>query len=94
MFEGLPLTSESAVRRLLIVQACHKVGVRLSLIVIVKLWTRHLAPPAPTCKRGQRSNKSSRGRAEQLSGGSGERGAGCYGNHFVMAAVMNAHTFV
>lgn len=73
MFEGLPLTSESAVRRLLIVQACHNVGVRLSLIVIVKLWTRHLAPPAPTCKRGQRSNKSSRGRAERLSGGGSER---------------------
>lgn len=65
MFERLPLTSESAIRRLLIVQACHTVGVRPPLIVIVKLWTRRLAPPAPTCKRGQRSNKSSRGRAGQ-----------------------------
>lgn len=70
----LPLTSELAIRSLFIVQACHTVGVRPPLIVIVKLWTRHLTPPAPTCKRGQRSNRAARGTAahSSVSGGDGD----------------------
>ncbi|KAG7280683.1 hypothetical protein CRUP_023302 [Coryphaenoides rupestris] len=64
VFDGLPLTSESAVGSLLIIQPQRgRVTEGDGLIVIGQLWT----PAPPTCKRGQRSNKSSQ--AQQ--GGSG-----------------------
>lgn len=65
-FERLPLTGESAVGSLLIIQPQRgRVTEGDALIVIGQLWT----PAPPTCKRGQRSNKSSQ--AQRGGGGSG-----------------------
>lgn len=56
MFGRLPLTRETAVGSLLIIQPQRgRVTEGDALIVIGQLWT----PAPPTCKRGQRSNKSS-----------------------------------
>lgn len=91
MFERLPLTGESAVGSLLIIQPQRgRVTEGDALIVIGQLWT----PAPPTCKRGQRSNKSSqaqqgvgRGWGRQGEGGKGEgvRGGG------VRSAMLERH---
>lgn len=66
VFERLPLTGESAVGSLLIIQPQRgRVTEGDALIVIGQLWT----PAPPTCKRGQRSNKSSQAQR----GGNGYR---------------------
>ncbi|TNN52694.1 hypothetical protein EYF80_037074 [Liparis tanakae] len=76
-FERLPLTGESAVGSLLIIQPQRgRVTEGDALIVIGQLWT----PAPPTCKRGQRSNKSSQaqqGRERDSHGVGGREGAGC-----------------
>lgn len=55
------LTGESAVGSLLIIQPQRgRVTEGHALIVIDQLWT----PVPPTCKRGQRSNKSSQAQQE------------------------------
>lgn len=66
MFDRLPLTGESAVGSLLIIQPQRgRVTVGDALIVIGQLWT----PGPPTCKRGQRSNKSSQAQREGVEAG-------------------------
>lgn len=81
MFERLPLTGESAVGSLLIIQPQRgRVTEGDALIVIGQLWT----PAPPTCKRGQRSNKSSQaqqgrggGKRVRQAGGEGREEGGC-----------------
>lgn len=84
VFDRLPLTSETAVGSLLVIQPQKgRVAVGDALIVIGQLWT----PAPPTCKRGQRSNKSSQ--AQQ--GGDREewdrQGGGGEGGHARMAMI-------